>query len=777
MSTEDYPPLDPTVAQSLYEAYGTSARQNDFLDIERLENYYATFRNRFGPERLRALGGDDLLMTMHAHGSKDSLVYWLEFKNDDEFPSTRMGSIAGGTAHKFNLFKRKGTNQWVAGTPQRERPVSDAEAIHIAGQHRNELVAAATLVRKLSRRGRPTDYLHLQHALSRRCPTIYSKAWAHKYLSLLFPDRLDNYHSESWQNFHLLRSLLPRSQMNGLYANAHHFVHLAEYFRWPMPHLTHALNIRNGPPARYWRVNIAHCVADDFLRRGEVAIRWGNIGDLSMHLSEKSLRHKIARRLEEKYNFPSYSARTRAGEIFKFATAVNENDIVLVADERDVVYMGRVVGPYRFVRISSDETVHCRPVQWLSTQPFSLPHYNEGIHATVKELRRQENLLEVERRRLVSSDLYVYESDEDDEAAAVPTPPRKTRLDGIPGRLQALLQRKGQAILYGPPGTGKTYWAHHCARDLCALEAFGRLFDELSEADKQEVDGTQESPGLVRACTFHPGYGYEDFMEGYRPQNSPVNQVSFARRDGIFRQLCHDAVQASSRRFVLLVDEINRGDIPRIFGELLTLLEIDKRGCSGVRLHLSGEWFTVPPNVWIIGTMNTADRSIALLDVALRRRFGFIELMPDADVFGSARVGDSLLLGPWLRALNRRVRESIGRDARNLQIGHAYLLEQGVPVTALDKFSQVLSDDIVPLLEEYCYEDYTTLARILGPGLVDEANQCVRHELFAAGRGPELLEVLLAMDPEIATLTDADLSPQAPKVAPETEADDESPEL
>src|SRR5262249_35268057 len=148
--------------------------------------------------------------------------------------------------------------------------------------------------------------------------------------------------------------------------------------------------------------------------------------------------------------------------------------------------------------------------------------------------------------------------------------------------------------------------------------------------EKKTVAGTSQGDGLVRACCFHPAYGYEDFIEGYRPQT--VNgHMAFQPRDGVFKGLCKDAERAPRDRFFLLVDEINRGDIPRIFGELLTILEKDKRGKS-ILLPVSGDTFRVPPNVFVIGTMNTADRSISLLDAALRRRFGFVELMPDSSV-------------------------------------------------------------------------------------------------------------------------------------------------
>ena len=179
---------------------------------------------------------------------------------------------------------------------------------------------------------------------------------------------------------------------------------------------------------------------------------------------------------------------------------------------------------------------------------------------------------------------------------------------------------------------------------------------------------------------------------------------------------------------------------------MLTILEKDKRG-KPIRLPLSGSSFSVPNNVYVIGTMNTADRSIALLDTALRRRFGFIELMPDITVLGNAMVG-RIPLGPWLDALNSRIREHIGRDARNLQIGHAYLLNNGQPISDFTKFAKVVQDDLIPLLEEYCYEDYSALLKILGAGLVNDKAQRILHELFEAPRHDELEQALLAPAPK-----------------------------
>ena len=132
---------------------------------------------------------------------------------------------------------------------------------------------------------------------------------------------------------------------------------------------------------------------------------------------------------------------------------------------------------------------------------------------------------------------------------AQPTTKRPIRLSGIPGRIQSILDRKGQVVLYGPPGTGKTYWAERTANDLAALSTFGMLFDSLSDAEKNTVIGQGDTSGLVRLCCFHPAYGYEDFLEGYRPQT--INgQVSFELRDGVFKKLCKDATAATRQELL-----------------------------------------------------------------------------------------------------------------------------------------------------------------------------------------------------------------------------------
>jgi 5-methylcytosine-specific restriction protein B len=740
--------LSPRIEQELRAARDAISRRGDLLSTDRLQESYAAFRDRFGPDKLRSLDGEALLESMHTHGNRESLVYWLEFKNDTEFPGPSFGSIAGGSAHKFGLFRRKDSGQWVTGSAQNERNVSQGEAITIARRHRDQLLAGVKLLEAVPAKSDDSRYGQLQQELAREAPDVSDLAWGHKYFSLLFPDKLDDYHNHRWQRFNLIKVLELPPEQEGLYVAAGRFVRLAAELNWPMNYLTAALNERNGRPIAYWRVGTRlgqkESVWGAMLDGGCAAIGWDVVGDLSASANSDDLKELIRTRLEPDYPSDPKTLSRKAGEIRNFVQKIADDDVIVAADGQIVLGVGRVSGPYRYENTAAP---HRRPVKWISVGEWSLPQPEEGKLTTVFQLKQETNLLEIERRLLEGNAPPQFQS-----VAATRMENRK--LEGTPGRIQAILDRKGQAILYGPPGTGKTYWARKTAFDLAALWAFGSLFEELPPHHKAEVEGTATNLGLVRCCTFHPAYGYEDFFEGFRPQSNQTGNLAFQLRDGIFKHICADARKKPDRRFFLLVDEINRGDIPRIFGELLTLLELDKRGFT-VSLPVSKESFSVPTNLLVIGTMNTADRSIALLDTALRRRFGFVELMPDTQVFGNASVEGLIPIGPWLGALNDRIREHLGRDSRNLQIGHAYLLEGTKPVTDFSRFVRILAEDIIPLLEEYCYEDYSLLTQILGKGMVDETRQRIREELFAPLRREELVQALLAPTPDIVTSADA----------------------
>ena len=768
--------LDQRIAQELKELYKKLNDEGKLLSDEQLAQYYSTFRSTFGPDRLKNLDGEALLETMHSHGNKDSLVYWLEFKNDDEFPSLKFGSIAGGSAFKFGLFRKQDRGIWISGSPVNPVELSTEQAVNLARQHRDQLLKGVELLEKLSVNGTDEEYAQLQREMSRFAPNISDLAWGHKYFTLLYPEKLDDFHNPDYQRFHVIKLLQLPPQNDGRYSAASRFVALARVLNISMNSLTTLLNERDGStPYSYWRIGTtAFSDKQDFwgMMRDTncVAIGWADTSDLSPITNDKAGKAAIRNALLHNPQMNPSVAGRAAQQLFHFRWTIAPGDLVLASNGATVLGVGRVTG--RYIYNPSAGFPHQIPVEWLSLEQWQQPDQQpdiEGKLTTVFRMQRAKNLLETEKCIYDVRTTFSPPPDDPQVTVTPPTshpPPALSRLTGIPARIQAILERKGQVILYGPPGTGKTYWAEVSARELAARSCFGTSFEQLTNEQKAEIlGGDDNSHGVIRMCSFHPAYGYEDFLEGFRPE--AVNgQMHFTLRDGVFKTLCKDAQLRPDRKFYLIIDEINRGDIPRIFGELLSVLEKNKRG-KAILLPLTGKAFRVADNVYVIGTMNTADRSIALLDTALRRRFGFIELMPDSSVLGDTVVG-SIPLGPWLHALNERICDYVGRDARNLQIGHSYLLEDGRPIGDFSTFVKVMQDDILPLLEEYCYEDYTRLEKILGPSLVDRQKQQFRQELFDASNRDQLVQALLAPCPDIIASTQA--------VSSEVEAAEEAEE-
>jgi hypothetical protein len=265
-------------------------------------------------------------------------------------------------------------------------------------------------------------------------------------------------------------------------------------------------------------------------------------------------------------------------------------------------------------------------------------------------------------------------------------------------------------ILYGPPGTGKTYRTMAEAVRLCRGLADGDplLTDPARRQELRRAYDELKAQGQIGFVTFHQNYAYEDFVEGLRPQPL-ADGVGFTLKaePGILR-LMAEAAEASPEEHVLIIDEINRANISKVFGELITLIEADKRlGMDeGMRLRLphSGAHFGVPANLHIIGTMNTADRSIALLDTALRRRFEFRELMPNPALLGTV---DGIDLNTLLARLNERIEYLFDREH---QIGHAYFIRCATHADIDD----VMRHKVIPLLAEYFYEDWAKVAAVLG---------------------------------------------------------------
>jgi 5-methylcytosine-specific restriction protein B len=272
-------------------------------------------------------------------------------------------------------------------------------------------------------------------------------------------------------------------------------------------------------------------------------------------------------------------------------------------------------------------------------------------------------------------------------------------------------------ILYGPPGTGKTY----------------RLKNDYLPRYEDETGDRFEF------VTFHQSYAYEDFVEGIRPITEN-GTVTYEVRPGVLKRLCDRARLAPDKRFALFIDEINRGNVAKVFGELITLVEVDKRirtdasgnrlaNCKGLEVTLpySGERFGVPANVDVIGTMNTADRSIALLDSALRRRFRFEELTAKPELLDSIDDGEgnAIDLRQLLQSMNARLSRLLHRDQT---LGHSYFYH----VKSFDELRRVFAREILPFLQEAFYDDWRQIRYVLADQAVEEELQLIRARTQSA---------------------------------------------
>lgn len=281
-------------------------------------------------------------------------------------------------------------------------------------------------------------------------------------------------------------------------------------------------------------------------------------------------------------------------------------------------------------------------------------------------------------------------------------------------------------ILYGPPGTGKTYYTAIYAVAICD----GLSLEEVKDQSYSKVLARYQElkqEERIAFVTFHQSYGYEEFIEGIKPEMKPnSSEIKYAIIPGVFKEFCDRAAKniektkENQKTYVFIIDEINRGNISKIFGELITLIEPSKRkgaeeGMEAL-LPYSNDSFGVPKNVYIIGTMNTADRSISLMDTALRRRFQFEEMMPNPEILSDLKAdkivkGDlELDVAEMLKVINQRIEYLFDREHT---IGHAFftILKEN---PSIDKLASIFKKSVIPLLQEYFYEDYSKIRMVLG---------------------------------------------------------------
>ncbi|WP_232283800.1 DUF4357 domain-containing protein [Saccharomonospora cyanea] len=453
-------------------------------------------------------------------------------------------------------------------------------------------------------------------------------------------------------------------------------------------------------PNRTWLVRGSNVSGLDLVQRlwlpaGQVSVAAGHLRDgIQQGISKDELRTAV----EEDYaSILTYSQRSQLIEdLHIFLSRMKPGDTVCsISNSR--LYVGEITGDAEQSTSEGGRSNLRRPVEWqaIAYDYHELPEELQqklSVQHDVVDLTAVASLVAGLGRsdEELADEVHESEGDSSAELAALarrelelPEPTEQLAVELLVHdvawlrEVRDLLWDERQLVFYGPPGTGKTYLA------LKLAEYFGG------------------GPEQVKLVQFHPSYSYEDFFEGFRPQEDPVTrEVAFRITDGPLRELADTAAKEGNRHIphFLVIDEINRANLAKVFGELYFLLEYRNRS---VRLTYSGDDFALPPNLFVIGTMNTADRSIALVDAAMRRRFSFVELSPRTEPTAGllrrwlAREGRDPEPADLLDALNARI------DDPDFQVGPSYLMRKGVYRDG--GLERTWRTKILPLLEEHHY--------------------------------------------------------------------------
>lgn len=417
---------------------------------------------------------------------------------------------------------------------------------------------------------------------------------------------------------------------------------------------------------------------DEFYKSGIMGIGWDDVTDLKGFSSKE----KIKEYMKKVYD-PSYSYKNNAHCLWQFANEIKVGDVIFVKKGmHKIIGKGIVTSDYIY-DTSRSTYKHIRKVDWQNkgewehpgqavmktlTNISAYPDYVQKLLAlfaedTSEEVSEQKEI----KYPLYSKDDFLNEVYMDEDTY---------------NTLTELLEAKYNVILQGAPGVGKTFAAKRLAYSIMG----------------------QKDTSRVAMVQFHQSYSYEDFIQGYRPSKD-----GFELENGTFYKFCKEAEEDNERPYFFIIDEINRGNLSKILGELMMLIEKDKRG-EKIKLLYSNEWFTVPQNVRIIGMMNTADRSLALMDYALRRRFAFFDFAPAFSSEGfknylaekNSQKLESLITA--VESLNNTISsdESLGDGFR---IGHSYFCTDG-EITD-EWLKSVVEYEVIPLIKEYWFDEPT----------------------------------------------------------------------
>lgn len=417
---------------------------------------------------------------------------------------------------------------------------------------------------------------------------------------------------------------------------------------------------------------------EEYYAKGIMAIGWSELGDLSDYEKSSDIRKTLELEYGEK---GSYKNDTKA--TWQFANEMKIGDIVFAKKGmHTIVGRGQVISDYIFDESQSFDNQNIRQIDW--THKGEWEHPGNAVTKTLTDITSYTNYV----KKLNGIFDGEYYDDDNFEDIEYPLYEKSKFLEEVYmdeknyDILVNLLRKKKNIVLQGPPGVGKTFAAKRLAYSMIG----------------------EKNQDRVMMIQFHQSYSYEDFIEGFRPSS---NGMSFDIKKGAFYNFCKEASDDSDNEYFFIIDEINRGNLSKIFGELFVLMENDKRG-NDLHLLYSDELFNIPENVYIIGMMNTADRSLAMMDYALRRRFAFYEMQPGFDTIGFKNYRENIQNDKFKNLINTVIQlnnditldDSLGEG---FCIGHSYFCD--LYNGDYQELSNIVEFELIPLLKEYWFDE------------------------------------------------------------------------
>lgn len=655
---------------------------------EDLSNGYVDFNSKYSPDLLKTLEGEELLDKLFlGKGATDNLCYYLE----RDKKSRPYGGIGGGNAAKFGLYYSKELNSWVKGKGKSIQVLSLDEAIEEGTKIRDLIVNACNYIANTELKS-IEDYQKLDEL-------NIKNAWIRKYLHMVFPDIFP-----AWYSVQMLDAIIQHygeEPKEDLYAKIAQVVFIARKCEIPLVLFSKLKtnmdiveatkeieeNVMENSNVRYW-VCAPGTKAEKWeecYQKGILVLGWDYLGDYRKFKNRDEIETEI--RNHGKTQKPNNDTLA----IWSFCNVMKEGDVVFVKNGRKKI-IGRGVIKSDYIHDTNrSEYQNVRKVEWISGDweldekwgnaplPFKtlteITKYNDLVNY-LNQLVHAENIDDVP-----TSDVFLYTKNNFLNEVFVSDQEYDT--------LKNLLMYKQNIILQGAPGVGKTFMAKRLAYSII---------------------GSKQN-NFVECIQFHQSYSYEDFIMGYKPTNN-----GFELKTGVFYNFCKKAEKDPKHKYFFIIDEINRGNLSKIFGELLMLIEKDKRGIEyAIKLAYTDEKFYVPENLYIIGMMNTADRSLAIMDYALRRRFSFYNVEPSFNTTGFVNhikengISENLskqIIEKFTGLNNYIADEGISNLGKGFCIGHSYFcnkLNDGQ--SEKDWYNSILHFEISELLNEYWWDD------------------------------------------------------------------------